>query len=150
VAALRAQVAARREELRGRPFRDAAVAMCALVTAADGRVDPAERDGLRAFVATDPVMASFPAGDLEELFDAHLARLEADFPAGKRAALAEIVKVRGKISEAAAVIRIGEVIGRIDGAYVPSEQAVVREAVDALGLDPAEFCVQAIAPGQKG
>jgi tellurite resistance protein len=141
VASLRAQLAARRDQLRGRLFRDAAVAMCALVTAADGRVDPAEREGLRAFVATDPVMANFPADELEQLFDAHLAVLQADFDAGRRAALADIVKVRGRAAEAAAVIRIGEVIGRIDRTFPPVEQAVVREAAEALGLDPAEFGV---------
>jgi tellurite resistance protein len=141
VASMRAQLTAMRGELRTRPFRNAAVAMCALVTAADGRVDAAERDGLRAFVATDPVMASFPADELEELFDAHLARLQADFDEGKRAAMTEIVKVRGRIAEATSVVRIGEVIGRIDGTFPPVEQAVVREAAKALGLDPAEFAL---------
>jgi hypothetical protein len=47
-------------------------------------------------------------------FDVHLARLQADFPVGKRAALAEIVQVRGRVAEATAVIQIGDVIGRID------------------------------------
>jgi tellurite resistance protein len=141
VASLRAQLAALRVDLRSRPFRDAAVAMCALVTAADGRVDPAERDGLRAFVATDPVMANFPADELEDLFDAHLARLQADFAEGKRAALTEIAKVRGRIAEATAVIRIGEVIGRIDDSFPQVEQAVVRDAAKTLGLDPAEFAL---------
>ena len=51
-----------------------------------------------------------------------------------RAALAEIVKVRGRIAEAAAVLRIGEVIGRIDGTFPPVEQAVLHEAAAALGL----------------
>ncbi len=149
VASLRAQLAARRDELRGRPFRDAAVAMCALVAAADGRIDPAERDGLRAFVATDPIMANFTVDELEELFDVHLARLQADFAAGKRTALAEIVKVRGRVAEATAVIRIGEVIGRIDGTFPPVEQAVIWEAAEALGLDPAEFAVQTL-PSRRG
>jgi tellurite resistance protein len=143
VASLRAQLAAHRDQLRGRPFRDAAVAICALMTAADGRVDPAEREGLQAFAATDPVMANFPADELEQLFDAHLAALRADFDAGRRAALADIAKVRGRFAEAAAVMRIGEVIGRIDGAFPPVEQAVLRDAAGALGLDPAEFAVQA-------
>ncbi len=139
VASLRAQLTARRDDLRGSAFRDASVAICALVTAADGRIDPAEREGMRGFVATDPVMASFPAAELEQLFDMHLARLQSDFAAGKRAALAEIAKVRGRAVEARAVVRIGEVIGRVDGAFAPSEQAVVREAIDVLGLDPTEF-----------
>ncbi|AEH10065.1 MULTISPECIES: TerB family tellurite resistance protein [Protofrankia] len=147
LASLRAQLAARRDELRSNRFRDAAVAMCALVTAADGRVDPAERDGLRGFVATDPVMSQFPADELEALFDSHLTRLQADVATGKLAALAEITKVRGRVGEAAAVVRIGEVIGRIDGDFTPSEQAVVREVIGELGLDPTEFAAQTVAPG---
>ncbi|OAA23968.1 tellurite resistance protein [Frankia sp. EI5c] len=144
VASLKAQLAARREELRGNAFRDAAVAMCALVTAADGRVDPAERDGLRAFVASDPVMSHFPADELEALFDAHLQRLVEDPPAGRAAALAEIAKVRNRPTEAAAVIHLGEVIGRVDGEFVLSEKAAVLDAVHTLGLDPAEFAPSAL------
>lgn len=139
VASLRAQLSARREELRGNAFRDAAVAMCALVTAADGKVDPAEREGLRAFVASDPVMSNFPPDELETLFDAHLRRLVDEPEAGRAAALAEIAKVRNRKAEAAAVIYLGEVIGRVDGEYVASERAAVLDAVNALGLDPAEF-----------
>ncbi|MGF7238209.1 MAG: TerB family tellurite resistance protein [Frankia sp.] len=148
VASLRAQLADRLHLLRGGGFRDAAVAMCALVTAADGRIDPAERDGVRAFVTTDQVLAHFSATELEALFDDHLNRLMADFPAGQAAALTEIAKVRGKPAEAHAVVRIGEVIGRVDGEFPPSEQAAVRAAIDVLGLDPAEFSLAPPAGGQ--
>jgi tellurite resistance protein/ADP-ribose pyrophosphatase YjhB (NUDIX family) len=139
VASLRAQLANRREELRSSRFRDAAVAMCALVTAADGVIDPAEQAGLLGLAATEPVMSNFPAEVLEELFDDHLDRFEADFDDGKQAALAEIAKVRSRPREAAAVIQLGEVIGRVDGEFVASERAVVREAIAVLGLDPADF-----------
>ncbi len=137
VAAVRAQLAARRDQLRGRRFRDAAVAMCALVAAADGRIDPAEWEGLRAFLATDPVMAYFPTDELERVFDQRLAALAADFEAGKRAALGEIAKVRGRPAEATAVLRLGEVMGRVDGAFPPVEQEVLAEAAAVLGLDAA-------------
>jgi tellurite resistance protein len=137
VATLRAQLAARRDQLKGRRFRDAAVAMCALVAAADGRIDPAERDGLRAFLATDPVMANFPTDELERVFDQRLAALAADFEAGKQAALGEVAKLRGRPAEAVAVLRLGEVMGRIDGAFPPVEQAVLAEAETVLGLGSA-------------
>ncbi|WP_311446936.1 tellurite resistance TerB family protein [Frankia nepalensis] len=138
VASLRAQLAARRDQLKGRRFRDAAVAVCALVAAADGRIDPAERDGLRAFLATDPVMTNFPADELEQLFEAHVAALATDADAARREILADLAKLRGRTTEATAVLRLGEVIGRIDGAFPPVEQAVLVEAAGALGLDPAQ------------
>jgi tellurite resistance protein/ADP-ribose pyrophosphatase YjhB (NUDIX family) len=136
VAALRDQLVARRDQLRGRRFREAAVAMCALITAADGRVDPAEVEGLRGFLATDPVMAQFPAAELERDFDVRLTALLADFAAGKRAVLAEIARVRGHDVEAEAVLRLGEVIARIDGAFPPVEQEVLAEAAGVLGRSP--------------
>ncbi|WP_261571140.1 TerB family tellurite resistance protein [Frankia gtarii] len=141
LASLRAQLFTRREELRTLAFRDAAVAMCALVTAADGRIDPTEREGLLGFAATDPVLSQFPEQDTVRLFEAHLDRLTTDFAAGRRAALAEIIKVRGRVAQAVAVVRIGQVIGLVDGEFVASEQAVVREAALALGLEPAEFAL---------
>ncbi|WP_242418037.1 TerB family tellurite resistance protein, partial [Frankia sp. CpI1-P] len=61
--------------------------------------------------------------------------------AGRHAALAEIAKVRGRVAQAVAVVRIGQVIGLVDGEFVASERAVVREAALALGLEPAEFAL---------
>jgi tellurite resistance protein len=141
LASLRAQLFARREELRTLAFRDAAIAICALVTVADGRIDPTEREGLRAFAATDPVLSQFPEQETVRLFEEHLDRLSTDLPAGRRVALEEIAKVRGRVAQAAAVVRFGEVIGLVDGEFVASERAVVREAALTLGLDPAEFAL---------
>ncbi|MCM3884322.1 TerB family tellurite resistance protein [Frankia sp. R82] len=138
---LRAQLFARREELRTLAFRDAAVAICALVTVADGRIDPAEREGVRAYAATDPVLSQFPEQETITLFEGHLDRLTADLEAGRAVALAEIAKVRGRAAQASAVVRFGQVIGLVDGEFVASERAVVREAALVLGLDPAEFAL---------
>nr|MDT0664206.1 TerB family tellurite resistance protein [Micromonospora sp. DSM 115978] len=139
VASLRAQLTHRREGLRSEAFRDAAVAMCALVTAADGVIDPAEQAALVGLATTEPVLSQFPVADVEELFDLHLDRFEADFETGKLAALSDIAKLRSRPTEAAAVIHLGEVIGRVDGDFAASERAVVREAIDVLDLDPADF-----------
>ncbi|MCK9925290.1 TerB family tellurite resistance protein [Frankia sp. AgPm24] len=141
LASLRAQLFARREELRTLAFRDAAVAICALVTVADGRIDPTEREGVRAYAATDPVLSQFPEQETITLFEGHLDRLEHDLEAGRAVALAEIAKVRGRAAQASAVIRFGQVIGLVDGEFVASERAVVREAALVLGLDPAEFAL---------
>ncbi len=138
VAAMQAQLVARKNELRSGAFRDASMAMCALVAAADGIIDPAERRRVAQLIATNEVLQHFEAEDLQRLFEANLDLLTPDFGAGTAAVLHEVAKVR-KPAEARAVVQIGIVIGVADGEFVESEQAVVREACRALGLTPREF-----------
>ncbi|WP_248834073.1 tellurite resistance TerB family protein [Frankia sp. Mgl5] len=144
VRTLRAQLTARREDVRGEVFRDAAVAMCALVAAADGYVDPAERDAMTASIHAEDVLADYPRADLELLFDLHVARLRSDLAAGRRAAMREIGKVRGDPVRSWAVLRIGAVIGRADGYFDPAERRVVQDAADTLGLRSGALAVQAV------
>jgi tellurite resistance protein TerB len=91
------------------------------------------------------VLSAFPPDELERVFDRHVDALRTDFAAGKAAALRAVAEVRGRPAEARAVVKIGAVIGRADGIFDDTERAVVREAIDVLGLDPADFAVQAAA-----
>ncbi|WP_219822190.1 tellurite resistance TerB family protein [Streptomyces sp. Ru73] len=135
---MQAQLVARKNELRSGAFRDASMAMCALVTAADGIIDPAELRRVSQLIATNEVLQNFPSDDLQRRFEENLDRLTPDFAAGRAAVLQEVAKVR-KPDEARAVIQIGIVIGGADGQFVESERAVVREACRALGLAPRDF-----------
>ncbi|WP_242423714.1 tellurite resistance TerB family protein, partial [Frankia sp. EI5c] len=64
---------------------------------------------------------------------------QADFDFGKVSVLQEIGKVKKKPTEARAVIQIGIVIGGADGNFDKTEQAIVREACFAVGINPEEF-----------
>jgi tellurite resistance protein TerB len=136
---MQTQLTAKKNDLKSGAFRDASMAMCALVAAADGSVDPAERQRVAALIGTNDVLQNFPALDLQRRFDDYLTKLTSDFDFGKVAILQEIAKVQKKPTEARAVIQIGIVIGGADGVFDKSEQAVVREACFAVGLNPAEF-----------
>lgn len=138
-ATMQTQLVAKKNDLKSGAFRDASVAMCALVAAADGAVDPSERQRVAQLIATNEVLQNFPAADLQRRFDDCLDRLTADFDFGKVRILQEIAKARKKPAEARAVIQIGIVIGGADGNFDKTEQAVVREACYALDLAPAEF-----------
>lgn len=133
------QLVAKKNELKSGAFRDASMAMCALVAAADGVIDPAERQRVASLITSNPVLADFPAADLQRRFDDYLSRLQRDFAFGKVEVLQEIGKVKKKPTEARAVIQIGIVIGGADGTFDKSEQAVVREACFAVGISPEEF-----------
>ncbi|MFF9143714.1 tellurite resistance TerB family protein [Streptomyces sp. NPDC014861] len=138
---MQTQLTARKNELTSGAFRDASMAMCALVAAADGTVDPAERSRVAQLIAANEVLRNFDAADLQRRFDTQLDRLATDFDFGKVAVLQEIAKAKKKPAEARAVVQIGIVIGGADGHFDATERAVVREACFALGLPPHEFDV---------
>ncbi|MDX6354971.1 MAG: tellurite resistance protein TerB [Streptomyces sp.] len=136
---MQTQLTAKKNDLKSGAFRDASMAMCALVAAADGTVDPSERQRVASLIAGNDVLQNFPATDLQRRFDDYLNKLTADFAFGKVAILQEIAKAKKKPTEARAVIQIGIVIGGADGVFDKTEQAVVREACFAVDLNPAEF-----------
>ncbi|GAA2424545.1 TerB family tellurite resistance protein [Streptomyces glaucus] len=136
---MQAQLMAKKNDLKSGAFRDAGMAMCALVAAADGTVDPSERQRVAQLIATNEVLQNFPADDLRRRFEENLDKLTADFDFGKVSVMQEIAKARKKPAEARAVIQIGIVIGGADGDFDKDEQAVVREACYTLDLPPHEF-----------
>ncbi|GAP45432.1 tellurium resistance protein [Streptomyces azureus] len=136
---MQTQLMAKKNDLKSGAFRDASMAMCALVAAADGTVDPSERQRVAQLIATNEVLQNFDADDLRRRFEENLNKLTTDFDFGKVSVMQEIAKAKKKPAEARAVIQIGIVIGGADGDFDKDEQAVVREACYTLGLPPHEF-----------
>jgi tellurite resistance protein TerB len=136
---MQGQLTAKKNELKSGAFRDASMAICALVAAADGSIDPSERRRVTSLITSNDVLANFPGDDLQRRFEDYVAKLQADFDFGKVSVLQEVAKVKKKPTEARAVIQIGIVIGGADGNFDKSEQAIVREACFAVGLNPEEF-----------
>ncbi|MCP3769223.1 tellurite resistance TerB family protein [Streptomyces sp. MAR25Y5] len=136
---MQSQLEAKKNDLKSGAFRDASMAMCALVAAADGSVDPSERQRVAQLIATNDILRNFPADDLRRRFEENLDKLTADFAFGRVSVLQEVAKAKRKLVEARAVIQLGIVIGGADGDFDRDEQAVVREACFALGLPPHEF-----------
>ncbi|MEU8798745.1 TerB family tellurite resistance protein [Spirillospora sp. NPDC048819] len=136
---MQTQLMAKKNDLKSGAFRDASMAMCALVAAADGSVDASERQRTASLITSNEVLQNFPAADLQQRFNGYIDKLTADFDFGKVGVLQDIAKVKKKPAEARAVIQIGIVIGGADGDFDDNEKAVVREACHAVGLPPAEF-----------
>ena len=136
---MQTQLVAKKNDLKSGAFRDASMAMCALVAAADGTIDPAERQRVAQLIATNEVLQNFDAMDLQRRFDENLNKLTTDFAFGKVSVLQEIAKAKKKPAEARAVIQIGIIIGGADGDFDKTEQSIVREACFALAISPEEF-----------
>ncbi|MEV0692449.1 TerB family tellurite resistance protein [Streptomyces sp. NPDC050388] len=138
---LKSQLASAKAELKSGAYRDASMAMCALVAAADGRVDPAERQRVEELIVSNDVLQNFPPEQLRKRFNDHVDQLVADFEAGRARALQDIAKAAKKPVEARAVVQTGMVIAGADGTFEASEQYAIREACAALNLSPTEFGV---------
>jgi tellurite resistance protein TerB len=136
---MQSQLVAKKNDLKSGAFRDASMAMCALVAAADGSVDAEERRKVAGLITTNEVLANFDAEDLRRRFDDYCTKLMADFDFGKVSLIQEIAKTKKKPNEARAVIQIGIIIGGADGNFDDDEKKVVREACFAVGISPSEF-----------
>jgi tellurite resistance protein TerB len=136
---MQTQLNAKKNDLKSGGFRDASMAMCALVAAADGSIDPSERRRVAQLISSNEVLRNFEADDLQTRFNDYCDKLTADFDFGKVSVLQTIGKVSKKPTEARAVIQIGIVIGGADGDFDKTEQGIVREACFAVGISPSEF-----------
>ncbi|WP_134767672.1 TerB family tellurite resistance protein [Nocardioides sp. 1609] len=133
------QLLAKKNDLQSGGFRDASMAMCALVAAADGSIDESERQKVSSLITTNEALGNFPPESLRAKFDEACSKLSADYQLGKVELVQVISKTKKKPAEARAVIQIGIIIGGADGTFDDQEKAVVREACHAVGIDPSEF-----------
>ncbi|MDQ0797968.1 tellurite resistance TerB family protein [Streptomyces sp. B1I3] len=139
VSMLKTQLGSLKTELKSGAYRDASMAMCALVAAADGHVDPAERQHVESMILGNDVLQNFPPEQLRQRFNKHVDALTHNFPQGKAEAMQDIAKTVKKPTEARAVIQTGIVVAGADGDFSQAEHMVIREACVALNLSPAEF-----------
>ncbi|MFD7326642.1 tellurite resistance TerB family protein [Streptomyces sp. NPDC059875] len=139
VGMLKSQLGSLKTELKSGAYRDASMAMCALVAAADGSVDPAERQHVESLILSNDVLKNFPPEQLRQRFNKHVDQLMFNFQQGKAEAMQEIAKAAKKPTEAKAVVQTGFVVAGADGYIAPAEEQVLREACAALGVSPQEF-----------
>ncbi len=120
-------------------FANASMAMCALIAAADGTIEPSERQKTAGFIASNDVLSIFPADQLRKTFDRFCSKLESDFDFGKVEVVQAIGKLKSKPDQARAVIQVGIIIGGADGDFDEHEKKAVRDACFACNLPPSEF-----------
>lgn len=133
------QLSTKKDQFKSREFADAAMAVCALVSAADGSIDAAERQKTAALIAGNDTLAVFPADELRAKYDQYCDKLVRDFDFGKVEAIAAIAKLKDKPDQARAVVSIGVIIGGADGTFDADERRAVKDACYAVGIAPAEF-----------
>jgi tellurite resistance protein TerB len=136
---MNAQLQTKAGQFKNKDFAKGSMAVCALIAAADGSIDPEERRKVAALITTNDVLSIFAADDLRADFDHFCQKLSQDFDFGKVEAVQAVSKLKSKPDQARAVIQIGIIIGGADGNFDKDEQRVVKEACFAVGIDPSEF-----------
>lgn len=133
------QLKTKQSQFRSKDFAEASMAMCALISAADGSIDPSERQKTAALIVSNDVLSIFPPDDLRQTYGRYCDKLERDFDFGKVEVISVIGKLKSKPEQARAVISIGLIIGAADGNFDAHERQAVKEACFAVGISPAEF-----------
>lgn len=138
---MNAQLQTNVAKFKNADFANATMAMCALIAAADGSIDASERSKTATLITSNETLKIFAASELKEKFDFYCDKLTADFDFGRIEAIQAISKLKSKEDQARAVIQIGIVIGGADGNFDKDEMKAVRDACNAVGIDPSEFSV---------
>lgn len=126
-------------QFKNKEFAAGSMAMCALIAAADGRIDAQERQKTAGLIMSNDVLGIFPPDELKQKFDFYCDKLEKDYDFGKVEAIATIAKLKSKQEQGRAVIQIGIIIGGADGTFDDDEKKAVKEACFAVGIAPSEF-----------
>jgi len=136
---MNSQLKTKTSQLKSKEFANGSMAMCALIAAADGSIDAAERQKTAALIMSNDVLAVFPPEELRTKFDFYCDKLSKDFDFGKVEAIGTIAKLKGKQDQGRAVIQIGIIIGGADGNFDDDEKRAVKEACFAVRIAPSEF-----------
>jgi tellurite resistance protein TerB len=136
---MNSQLKTKTGQFKNKDFANGSMAMCALIAAADGSIDAEERRKVAALITSNDILSIFDASILRDRFDHYCNKLTADYDFGKVEAVQSVAKLKSKADQARAVIQIGIIIGGADGTFDKHEQAAVREACFAVGINPQEF-----------
>ncbi len=123
----------------GQDLTEALVAGGALVSMADGVLDPSEQNKLIQYFQTSQEMKGININEVTSRFDYFVQRLQFDFMMGKAEALRAIGKLASKPEAARLVVRFCCAIGYADGEFAPVEKQIVEEICREVYLDPREF-----------
>lgn len=118
-------------------FKEASIATCALMAAADGKVEPSEKTKVAKLISSSEMLQCFDGSELGRLFEVDCDMAGDEF---KRIDLMRRVsKLKGNHEQADSCLKIALIIANADGDFADSEKTVVRELCTTLGLPAAEY-----------
>lgn len=119
-------------------FMKATMAACALMAAADGEIEEAEKKKTAGYIERSPDLKNFDRTECLRAFSAFAEELQFDFDMGKDSCLKAIGSVTDP-EKANLVMRLAIAIARSDGEFEADEKRVAGEIAKRLGLPPHEY-----------
>jgi tellurite resistance protein TerB len=118
-------------------FRDAVLAICAMVAAADGIIQTEEKEKVKKLITSNQALSHFTPSKLGGQFEDYVKLALDEFAVLD---LEKIVgKLRGKTDQADMAVKIGLIIANADGVFEASEKARMIVIIKKLGLQPADY-----------
>jgi len=125
------------KQLNNSTFKKGAMATCALVAAADGKIDPSEKTKVAQLIAKNEMLQVFNAGELRDLFLDYCGKAEDEFDRIDLFAL--VRKLKGNADQATYAVKVALIIANADGVFDDDEKAVVTEICQTLGIPAADY-----------
>ncbi len=122
-------------------FKDAVMAICALMASADGTIKPEEKRKTMACIGSLDALQSFDAKELKGLFEAHCDALADDVDIGRINALRAVAKIAGKGEETSSALEVALVIANSDGEFSPEEKDMFKQICRTLKVNAADYSV---------
>lgn len=135
----RSKLATEVSKFRNREFMEACVAGCALVAAADGSIDSAEKQKMMKFIQQSDELKVFDTKDVISFFNKVAENFEFDNEIGKAEALKVIGKLRSKPDAARLMVRVCCAIGSADGNFDDKEKQIIQAMCRDLNIPSDDF-----------
>jgi tellurite resistance protein TerB len=135
----RSKLATEVGKFRNREFMEACVAGCALVAAADGNIDSAEKQKMMKFIQQSDELKVFDTKDVIAFFNKVAENFDFDNEIGKAEALKVIGKLRSKPDAARLMVRVCCAIGSADGDFDDKEKNIIRAMCRDLNIPSDDF-----------
>lgn len=126
----------RRERHRNMPFLKGAMAACALVAVADGKVSFSQRLRMDRIMETLEALQVFDPHEGVDLFNTHVEDILSDPKAGREKAVAAIQAVATDEETKQLILRICIAISQADGRISLVEQIEIVSLCSLLGIEP--------------
>lgn len=118
-------------------FRNATMAVCALVAASDGQIEKEEKSKVANLIGKNELLQCFNATELRDLFLQYCEEAVDEFT--RLELVNHVRKLRGNAAQADTAMRIACIIANADGDFEEEEKKVVRELCGVLALSSSEY-----------